>query len=408
MSSVCFYFQVHQPYRLQKWSKINPNDPSTFFDIKSNREIVQKVSAKCYIPTNNLLLKLIDRYKGQFKIAYSITGVALEQMASWSPEALRTFKLLAETGCVEFLAETYYHSLAAVYSPVEFFEQVKLQVKLMETYFGVRPKCFRNTELIFSEDIGKLIEAAGFDVMITEGADDILGSRSPNYVYELPHSKAKVLLKNYKLSDDIAFRFSNRGWNEYPLTAEKFSNWVHRLSGDGDCVNLFMDYETFGEHQWADSGIFDFMEALPHALLQHPDWNFKTPTEVANSYPAREKMGFHRMISWADIGRDLSAWRGNKIQDRAFHEIYKHEAAIKSFNNPHLLDMWRKFQTSDHFYYMATKGYADGDVHAYFSPYDSPYEAFLNYMNVFEKFQNIFYNNMELAEVKKNRNEAFA
>jgi alpha-amylase len=389
MSSVCFYFQVHQPFRLQHWDRVNSADPTTFFDDRANREIIQKVSRKCYIPTNELLLRLIEKHQGHFKIAYSITGVALEQLNNWAPEVIKSFQRLAETGCVEFLAETYHHSLAAIYSPAEFFEQVKCQVKAIEHYFHATPKCFRNTELIFNEDIGRLIKEAGFDVMITEGADDILGDRSPNFVYKLNGTDAKLLLKNYKLSDDIAFRFSNRSWGDFPLTSEKFSSWVHGLSGNADCINLFMDYETFGEHQWEDSGIFNFLSALPEAVLRHPDWDFKTPIEVANYYPTRESIRFNRTISWADVARDTSAWRGNKIQDRAFQEIYRRQSELKNRNNPYLLDLWRKFQTSDHFYYMATKGYADGDVHAYFSPYDSPYDAFLNFMNVFEKFQNI-------------------
>jgi alpha-amylase len=324
-----------------------------------------------------VLLKLIHQHKGRFKIAYSLTGVLLEQLETYAPEVLSTFHALAETGCVEFLAETYYHSLSFLYSRQEFVEQVKKHIATIENLFGQTPTVFRNTELIYNNELALLIEAMGcFDAVITEGADHILGLRSPSFVYR-PKScrRVKLLLKNYSLSDDIAFRFSNRQWGEWPLTAEKFARWVSAVNGNGNVVNLFMDYETFGEHQWADTGIFDFMRHLPDEILKHPDNNFKTPSEVVAGYDASGIVDVPHVISWADTERDLSAWLGNPMQSNALHELYRLERRIKRVNDPRVLSDWRKLQTSDHFYYMCTKFFADGDVHKYFNPYDSPYDS---------------------------------
>jgi len=382
MPSVCFYFQVHQPFRLRHYTVFDKDH--RYFDIFKNKSICQKVANKCYLPANRAILDLIKKHEGRFRVAYSITGVLLEQLMEYAPEVMSTFDALARTGCVEFIAETYYHSLSFLYSRGEFRDQIFKHMDTIETLFGQRPRVFRNTELIYSNDLAAEIESMGiFDGVITEGADKILCGRSPNFLYKSPRGgKIKILLKNYALSDDIAFRFSNRGWNEWPLMAEKFSKWVNRVNGNGYVVNLFMDYETFGEHQWADTGIFEFLRQLPDEILRHPDNNFKTPSEAIASYPATDTVDVPSLISWADTERDVSAWLGNAMQSNALHEIYRMEQTIKKTGDKTLLSDWRKLQTSDHFYYMCTKWFSDGDVHKYFNPYDSPYDSYINFMNI--------------------------
>jgi alpha-amylase len=332
------------------------------------------------------MLELIEKYKGRFKISYSITGVLLEQLEMYAPEVITTFKQLAATGCVEFLAETYYHSLSFLYSREEFVDQIKAHKRTIRRLFGQTPRVFRNTELIYNNSLPLIIEQlGGFDAIITEGADHILGYRSPNFVYRPPNSTGlKLLLKNYRLSDDIAFRFSNRDWSEWPLRADKFAGWVNNVNGCGYVVNLFMDYETFGEHQWQDTGIFDFLRHLPEEILRYPDNNFKTPTEVIKTYDAVGTIDVPHTISWADIERDLSAWRGNPMQENALTELYRLEDKVKQTGDRNIIADWRKLQTSDHFYYMCTKYFADGDVHKYFNHYDSPYDAYINFMNVLD------------------------
>ncbi len=387
MPSVCFYFQLHQPMRLRHYTVFD-NDEH-YFDDARNAAICKKVANKCYLPDNRLLLKLIQQHKGRFRIAYSLTGVLLEQLERYSPEVLSTFHALAKTGCVEFLAETYYHSLSFLYSRQEFVEQVKKHMELIRDLFGQTPKVFRNTELIYNNDLGLLIEAMGcFDAILTEGADHILGYRSPNFVYRPKGCRRiKMLLKNYSLSDDIAFRFSNRHWAQWPLTVGKFAQWVNAANGNGHVVNLFMDYETLGEHQWADTGIFEFIRHLPEEILKHPDNDFKTPGEVAAGYEPIGTVDVPHVISWADTERDLSAWLGNPMQSNAIHELYRLEKKIKRANDERIVADWRKLQVSDHFYYMCTKYFADGDVHKYFNPYDSPYDSYINFMNVLDHLQ---------------------
>jgi alpha-amylase len=387
MPSVCFYFQVHQPYRLKAYSYFKAGHDHHYFDEDKNGAILRKVADKCYLPTNKKILELIDRHEGRFKVSYAITGTALEQMERYCPEALESFVTLSKTGCVEFISETYYHSLSAVYSQSEFVRQIAQHKELMIKLFNYTPTVFRNTELIYDNGIGAAVAALGYEGMIAEGVDDVMAWRSPNYLYTVPGTSMKLLLKNYRLSDDIAFRFSNRGWECYPLTAPTFASWVHKVSGNGDTVNLFMDYETFGEHQWASTGIFEFLDYLPTAIMAHPDWGFKTPQEVIASYPTRAELSFHRLTSWADVDRDLTAWRGNRMQESALSQAFALESAVQWTNDPETRDIWGKLLTSDHFYYMCTKWFADGDVHAYFSPYSSPYEAFINYANVLRDFK---------------------
>lgn len=388
MVNLCFYFQVHQPNRLKKYSYFQIGRDHFYEDDDKNGAIMKKVAHKCYLPTNRLMLSLIDRYKESFRISYSISGVCIEQMKKFSPETLDTFKELADTGCVEFLDETYNHSLAFLFSKEEFVRQVELHKELMMKEFGQTPTTFRNTELIYNNEVAQAIEKLGYKTILAEGADHVLDWRSPNYMYQ-PQTcnKIKLLLKNYKLSDDIAFRFSNKGWESYPLTAEKFSNWVHAINGSGETVNLFMDYETFGEHQWEDSGIFNFMEHLPEWILKNPDFRFATPSEVSASLSPVAKLNIPDYVSWADVERDLSAWRGNHLQDDALSAVFGMEKRVLETNNEDLISTWRSLQTSDHFYYMCTKWFADGDVHKYFNPYSSPYDAYINYQNVLADFE---------------------
>jgi len=387
MPSVCFYFQVHQPMRLRHYTVFDRDD--RYFDESKNAAICRKVANKCYLPMNRLLLKLIHQYEGRFRIAYSLTGVVLEQLQRYAPEVLSTFHALAETGCVEFLAETYYHSLSFLYSRREFVEQVKRHVEAIENLFGQTPTIFRNTELIYNNDLALLIEAMGcFDAILAEGADHVLGYRSANFVYRPKGCRhVKLLMKNYSLSDDVAFRFSNRQWAQWPLTAEKFARWISAVNGNGQVVNLFMDYETFGEHQWEDTGIFEFMRHLPDEVLKHPDNNFLTPSEVVARYEPMDTVDVPHVVSWADTERDLSAWLGNPMQSNAIYELYRLEKKIKRSGDREILSDWRRLQTSDHFYYMCTKYFADGDVHKYFNPYDSPYDSYINFMNVLDHLQ---------------------
>ncbi len=384
MASICLYFQVHQPFRLRHYTVFDRDDK--YFNDSANARICKKVANKCYLPSNSILLDLIKRYNGRFKVSFSITGILLEQLELYAPEVLASFRELAATGCVEILGETYHHSLAFLYSRDEFFAQIQRHTQAIQRHFAQTPRVFRNTELIYNDELSALIEQiGGFDAILAEGADHILGYRSPNFVYHTSNSnKLKLLLKNYQLSDDIAFRFSDRSWNEWPLTADKFAGWVNSVNGCGFVVNLFMDYETFGEHQWKDAGIFNFLWHLPEEILKHAGNDFKTPSEVIDTYDAVDVINVPHAVSWADIERDLSAWLGNPMQENALAELYRLEEKVKSTADEQIIEDWRKLQTSDHFYYMCTKYFTDGDVHKYFNPYDSPYDSFINFMNVLD------------------------
>ena len=380
MKNICFYFQVHQPYRLRDYKIFDIGKNHDYFDEALNKKIMQKVARKCYLPTNNLMLKLIHKYKDKFKISYSITGTAIEQFKNYAPDVLKSFVQLGKTGNVEFLSETYYHSLSFLYSKPEFIEQVNKHRSVIKKLFGQTPKIFRNTELIYNNELAHHIEKMGYIGILAEGVDRILDWRSPNFVYRAKTTdNLKLLLKNYKLSDDIAFRFSNKGWNEWPLSTGKFAKWVK--GNQGDVLNLFMDYETFGENQWEDTGIFNFMKHLPDELFKD-GITFKTPSQIANNHEPVSELDIHDPVSWADMERDLSAWLGNNIQKTAIKELYELELDVKTSKDKKLLDDWRKLSTSDHFYYMCTKYFSDGDVHKYFNPYDTPYDSYVAFMNV--------------------------
>jgi len=413
--AVCFYFQVHQPYRLKdlRITDIGQMKPGEYFDQEKNRAIFRKVAEKCYFPTNKLLLELIEQYP-DFRVAFSLSGVFIDQCRDFGPDVLESFKALAATGKVEFLAETYYHSLSALFSREEFCQQVERHVDMIEELFGVRPRIFRNTELVYSNEIAEVARLLGFRGILAEGADHLLSGRSPNVLYRPPafqlprewqrtiarhriHPSTtrtiRTLLKNYRLSDDIAFRFSNKTWSGYPLTADTFAEWVRSSGGqrhgkrDRQCqsVNLFMDYETFGEHQWADTGIFEFLRALPAEFLKR-GIALLTPSQVITRSGRKpcDVFDAHAIVSWADIERDLSAWRSNHLQEAALTGLYALEHAVRESEDPVILDTWRKLQTSDHFYYLSTKYWSDGDVHKYFSPYDSPYEAYRRFSHALE------------------------
>ena len=385
MKTVCLYFQVHQPWRLKTYRFFQMGNDHNYLDDFTNRAIMQKVARECYLPMNALLLSLINENKGAFKVSFSLTGSAVEQFKAYAPEVLESFKKLAETGCVEFLGETYSHSLASLASAEEFKNEVKLHTKMLKEEFGVKPVAFRNTELIYSDDIAKMVEDMGFKTMLAEGAKHILGWKSPNFVYtDANDNKLRLLLRNYKLSDDIAFRFSNEGWPEWPLTADKFAGWV--AAETGDVVNLFMDYETFGEHQKASTGIFDFFKALPAAMLATGEVEFATVSEASKKLQPVAVLHSPHAMSWADEERDVTAWLGNDLQNEAFAKLYALAPKVKKAKNKDFEYVWHFMQNSDHFYYMATKWFSDGDVHSYFNPYGSAYEAFINYMNVLSDF----------------------
>lgn len=388
MKTICFYFQVHQPWRLKTYRFFNMGKDHNYLDDLANRSIMQKVARRCYLPMNALLLKLIKENKGKFRCSFSITGIAIEQFRAYAPEVLESFKELAATGCVEFLAETYSHSLASLSSKEDFTEQVKLHVDTIKKEFGVKPIAFRNTELIYSDEIGAMVAELGFKTMLAEGARHILGWKSPNYTYaNAIDQKLRLLLRNYKLSDDIAFRFSDQGWDQYPLTAAKYVSWLTAEDNPGEVINLFMDYETFGEHQAANTGIFDFMAALPKAALESGQLEFATVSETAKKYQPVSVLHCPHTMSWADEERDVTAWLGNELQNEAFSKVYALKDKIHTLKNPDFTYVWNFMQTSDHFYYMATKWLSDGDVHSYFNPYDSSYDAFINYMNVLSDFE---------------------
>lgn len=350
----------------------------------NNKKILNKVATKCYLPTNAILLELLEKYP-EFKISFSFSGVFLDQLEMYSPETLVSFQKLVATGRAEILEETYYHSLSFLYSKDEFRRQVMLHREKIQKLFGVTPTIFRHTELVYNNELALEVEKMGYKAILAEGADHILGWRSPNFVYKPKGStNIKLLLKNYRLSDDVAFRFSAQDWKEYPLTAPKFAEWVSQVNGGGNVVNLFMDFETFGEHQWEHSGIFNFLRHLPGEIYKHPDNDFVTPSEAIARYEPVAEIDAHNFFSWADVERDLSAWLSNPMQHDAIQSLYKMEGDILATNDEKLISDWRRLQTSDHFYYMCTKYFNDGDVHKYFNPYDTPYEAFIAYMNVLQ------------------------
>jgi alpha-amylase len=386
--AIVLYLHAHQPYRLRHYTIFDASKAHNYFetndkDTSDNRKIMEKVANKSYLPTNKMLLELLNKYP-DFHLNLSLSGVFLEQLQEWAPIVLRSFQDLIATDRVEIASETYHHSLAFFYNREEFETQVDMHRKKIQELFGKTPSVFRNTELAYNNDLAKWAEGAGFKGILAEGWEPVLGWKSSNFLYKPAGTQdIRLLLKNYKLSDDIAFRFGNRSWKEWPLTADKFAHWLNGTQ-EAETFNLFMDYETFGEHQWEDKGIFDFLEHLPAKWLENENNTFMTFSQAIDAYEPKGEVDMPNTVTWADTERDLTAWIGNPMQQQAIASLYGFAENILATEDWQLIEDWRKLQTSDHFYYMCTKWFSDGDVHAYFSPYDSPYEGFINFMNAYQ------------------------
>ncbi|MBU1370690.1 MAG: alpha-amylase [Bacteroidetes bacterium] len=402
--SICLYFQVHQPFRLRTYRFFDIGKNHHYFDEYFNRMILRRVAEKSYLPMNALLLKAIKENGSAFKVSFSFSGIVLEQMEMYAPEVLDSFRKLISTGQVEVLAETYAHSLSSLQNAGEFERQVKAHSEKIEQVFGIKPTSFRNTELIYSDDIGARVADMGFNIMLTEGPKHVLGWKSPNYLYtNAINPKLKLMLRNFRLSDDITFRFSQQSWPEWPITAEKFVGWINNMPEKEEVVNVFMDYETFGEHQPASTGIFEFMKVLPAMILKNTAFKFRTPAEITKIHQPISAIQVPYPISWADEERDLSAWTGNNLQDDAMEKLYSLADKINATDDTALKQDWNYLQSSDHFFYMCTKWLSDGDLHKYFNHYPSPYEAYINYMNVLSDF--IIRVDEKLPEASKLMNE---
>lgn len=390
--AVVLYLLMHQPYRVNPYSIFDISKKHNYFDgapdgdKRNNEFILRKVAEKSYYPTLTLFDELSDRHP-EFRFSLSISGTILEQLEGWRPDIIALIKKLVDKGVCELVGENYYHSLAFFYSRDEFEAQVALHQKRMEEVFGYTPTAFRNTEMSYNNDLAYWADKAGYKAILSEGWDPVLGWRSPNFVYRPSYTEnIRLLTKNYKMSDDLAFRFGNKSWEGWPLTVEKYVSWAN-AAWDQPLLNLFMDFETFGEHQWADTGIFDFLRAFPTEWLKGDGHTFMTVTEAATHFKPADVIDTPQTITWADTERDLTAWLGNRMQTNAIQALYDLETGVKRSNDPVLLADWRKLLTSDHYYYMCTKWFSDGDVHAYFSPYESPYQAFVTFMNAYHDLQ---------------------
>lgn len=384
---ITLYLHVHQPWRVRKYSVFDTGEIHDYFDEpdydtdRNNEQVLRKVADKSYRPMNALLLKLLNTHP-EFKVSLSITGTFIEQAERWAPDVIESFRQLVQTGRVEIVSETYYHSLAFFYSRGEFERQVEAHRDKIRQLFGVETSVFRNTELAYNDELARWADGYGFKGIIAEGWDPVLEWRSPNHVYRPAGTEdISLLLKNYRLSDDLAFRFGNKAWAEWPLTAGKYSQWANESIAEGSLINLFMDYETFGEHQWEDTGIFDFFEHFVGEWLSNPDNTFYTVSEAVATHKPVAEISMPYTVTWADTERDLTAWLGNSMQQEALRHLYELEGDVLRTGDLQLISDWRNLQTSDHVYYMCTKWFTDGDVHAYFSPYESPYDAFLYFIN---------------------------
>lgn len=386
--SICIYFQIHHPERLRKYHFFDIGKKHNYFDNYANRSELEDLAETCYLPANALLLELIKKYEGKFKVAFSISGSAIDQLEMHTPEVIRSFQELAKTDCVEFLAETYSHSLASLSEDTDEFEQqVKKHVSTIKNLFGKKPVTFRNTSLIYSNKIGERVSKLGFKTMLTDGAKHVLGWKSPNFVYKNPiDENLNLLLKNSKLSDDIAMRFSETHWDEYPLTSEKYTRWITHSLQDTEVVNLFMNYDVIGYYNRAESGIFDFLRYFVKNTIENTDFQFLTPKEVVKKHEPKDVLHVPFPISWTDEERDITSWQGNELQKEAFSQLFKIQPLVKKKKNEELSDDYSRLQASEHFFYMRTKLFSDSDYHKYVSPYDSPYEAFINYMNILSDF----------------------
>ena len=386
--SICIYFQIHHPERLRKYQFFDIGKKHNYFDNYANRSELEDLAENCYLPANALLLDLIKKYEGKFKVAFSISGSAIDQLEMHTPEVIRSFQELAQTGQVEFLAETYSHSLASLSEDTDEFElQVKRHSAAIKELFGKKPVTFRNTSLIYSDKIGKRVADLGFKTMLTDGAKHVLGWKSPNFIYKNAlDENLNLLLKNSKLSDDIAIRFSDRNWSKYPLTSEKYADWVSHSLQDTEVLNLFMNYEVIGHYNRAESGIFDFLRYFIQQIAENPNYQFLLPKEVTKKHTAKDILPVPYPISWTDEERDITSWLGNELQKEAFTELFKIQPLVKKKKNAELNEDYSRLQASEHFYFMRTKLFSGADYHKYILPYESPYEAFINYMNVLSDF----------------------
>lgn len=381
------YFELHQPFRLKRYRFFNIGNDHYYYDDYMNESIIARVAERSYLQANKVIRQIIKEFGCQFKVAFSISGSVIDQLELYAPEVIESFQKMAKTGCVEFLAETYSHSLVSLKDKNEFKRQVEEHRQKIKQLFNQEPRVFRNTELIYSDQIGADVAEMGFNGILTEGAKHVLGWKSPNYIYcNAINPRLKVLLRNFRMSDDLAFRFSNNGWSEFPLTAEKFVNWMKKLDKKEETINLFIDYETFGEHQWMESGIFEFLKALPRVVYKNSDFTFSTPSDIVNNLLPISTINVPYPISWADEERDITAWLGNDLQNDAFNKLYALTDRVNQCDDPKIKKDWRYLQASDHFYFMSTKLFSDGNFHAYFNPYESPYDAYINYMNVLSDF----------------------
>ena len=388
MKSICLLFQVHQPFRHRRYRFFDIGNDHYYYDDYSNDSIMRRMADQSYLPGNELLLELINKLEGKFKVAFSITGTALEQFELYAPEVIDSFRELAKTGCVEFVSETYSHSLSSLKDVETFKQQVKLHNDRIFGLFGQKPRVFRNTEMIYSNDIGELVSKMGFNAVLTEGAKQVLGWKSPNFLYvNAVNPRVKVLMRNFKLSDDLAFRFSNSNWSEYPLTAEKYIGWMKKLDKNEELINLFLSYEALGGRQPAESGIFEFLKSFANQVVDHKEFSFTTPSEAVERLQPVSVVNVPEAISWADEERDLTAWLGNGMQKEAFNKLYDLSKRMQRCTDKKLVKDWNYLQLSDHFYYMSTKHSLDGNTSRSENPFDSPYEAFINYMNVLSDFK---------------------
>ncbi len=415
MLNICLVFEVHQPLRLNpnfhsdsllRWPVSKEELFDLYFDHGLNKHVFNRATEKCYSPTNSIILEGIDRYKRdrrQFKVAYSLSGVFVEQCERWNPNLLDSFQQLAKSGCVDFLDETYYHSLASLHGidRSEFVEQIKMHRRLMKDLFNWEPKVLVNTECLYNNAIAKTVEGMGYDAIITEGVEKVLGWRCPNFVYKAKDSSLSVLLRNYRLSDDVGFRFSSTSWSDWPLTADKYASWL--AATPGDLVVIYIDYETFGEHQWPETGIHQFLKWLPEEVNKRDNLQWCTPSEVIRRHTPVGEIDVHEFntISWADLERDHTAWIGNPMQKISYNLLKWLEPLVKGINDQTLTKLWRCLQMSDHLYYLSLKGGGSGDVHNYFNPYSSPVEAFAVYSRILFDLEA-----RVLQEMKKPRFEA--
>ncbi|APJ03986.1 glycoside hydrolase family 57 protein [Silvanigrella aquatica] len=390
MVALCLYFEVHQPFRISHYRIKDISKHKDYFNDISNQSIFEKVARKCYWPAGLLIASLLKRHPNDFKVTFSMSGTFLQQCELYDLKLLELYQDILSLPNAEIICETSHHSLASLFDEEEFYKQIEIQKSTLKKLFNREPKAFRNTELIYSNKIGELVKKAGFDVCLLEGWDPFIPENwSPHHIFHHPYiHDLKLLPKSYKLSDDLAFRFSNRSWESWPLTAEKYHTWLEKLlDGNHEFVGLFMDYETFGEHQWADTGIFEFLDRFVTNIVYDKRFEFLTVSETANKFSPRAVMNVDRPLSWADTERDISAWLGNRIQEDALERAYKLKNDILLLDDNETTEEWRKLLTSDHFYYMCIKWSSDGDVHKYFSPFDSPYEAYLDYVNILEDLE---------------------